>query len=312
MDFRRLEAFSKVYECRSFSKAGQLLFLSQPTISAHVIALEDELGVRLFDRLGRVVLPTPAAEILYTHAQDAFGILEKARAEILLVNDRVAGDLYIGGSTIPANYVLPELLAKFTRLHPDVHLRVELGDSHDILGLLSSGSLPLGMVGAKVPSSDVAFEEVLRDELVVLASPALAEQYNAAPELTTLTQLPWVMREQGSGTRRALEQALNAVGVNIRKLNTAISVESTESVMRCVLAGLGISVTSKLVAQEFLEQGKLVLLEVPELHMVRSFYLAYNERREMFPAARYFLDFVREELQARENHVPAQSRAQEK
>ena len=118
MDFRRLEAFSKVYELKSFSKAGTELFLSQPTISAHVSALEKDLGVQLFDRLGRVIMPTPAGEVLYRYAIDAFSCLEKARVEIELLQDRVAGELFVGCSTIPGHFLLPHLIARFSMQYP--------------------------------------------------------------------------------------------------------------------------------------------------------------------------------------------------
>ncbi|NJB69463.1 DNA-binding transcriptional LysR family regulator [Desulfobaculum xiamenense] len=294
MDIRRLEAFSKVYECRSFSRAGQELFLSQPTISAHVSALEEELGVKLFDRMGRVVLPTQAADILYSHAAQAFETLEKARAEILLVQDRVAGELVIGGSTIPAHHVLPDVLAGFTAEHPDVTLELRVGDTRDIVAGISEGDLLLGMVGAAPVATDVAYEEVLKDELVFIAS---AGHHAAARERVTLAELagmPWVMREQGSGTRRSLEAVFDGEGIDLRTLHVSVHVESTQSVLQCVRAGLGVSVTSRLAAGGMLERGELTELRVPQFVMERSFYLAYNERRHLFPAARYFIDYLRQ------------------
>lgn len=296
MDIRRLEAFSKVYECRSFSRAGQELFLSQPTISAHVSALEEELGVKLFDRMGRVVLPTQAAEILYRQAQRVFETLEQARAEILLVQDRVAGDLAIGGSTIPAHYILPEVLAGFASVHPDVSLQLHVADTRDVITSISRGDFLLGVVGAESVASDVRFERLLRDELVVIGSP---HQFKAGSQLSLgdVLEKRWVMREQGSGTRRVLDDALSRCGVDIRTLPQAVSVESTQAVLQCVRAGLGISVTSRFAARDLLERGELVQLPVSELVMERHFYLAYNERRHLFPAAQYFMEYLRERCQ---------------
>lgn len=298
MDIRRLEAFSKVYECRSFSRAGQELFLSQPTISAHVSALEEELGVRLFDRMGRVVLPTQAAEILYTHAQQVFTCLEQARTEILLVQDRVAGNLTVGGSTIPAHFVLPSVFAGFAASHPDVRLHLSVGDTRDIIAGISSGEYLLGMVGAKAPAPDVRFERILDDELIVIAPPGRFGLSGRTVRLAEVLEVPWVMREQGSGTRRALEGALMQRDVDLRSMQVAVAVESTQSVLHYVQAGLGVSVTSRLAAGSMLERGELVEVQVPELRIERSFYLAYNDRRHLFPASRYFMEYLRERCRA--------------
>lgn len=295
LDFRRLEAFSKVYELRSFSRAGEVLFLSQPTISAHIASLEKELGVQLFDRLGRSILPTAAAEILYRHAQDAFRSLETATAEIQLLQEHVSGSLLIGGSTIPAHYLLPAMLARFIKRHPDVTIQVSVGDSEAIAKDVVSGKLMVAMVGGVFnESSDLVFIPVLQDELVLIAPPGMKIPGEALT-LDILETLPWVMREQGSGTRMALERGLAASGKDIRTLKASVVVESTQAVLRCVKAGVGLSVTSRLAAQEELERGELKILECPTLHMQREFYCTYLERRHMFPAVRFFIEFLKEQ-----------------
>ena len=147
MDIRRLQAFSKVYELRSFSRAGEELMLSQPTISAHVLALEEELGAQLFDRLGRSVLPTQAGEVLFRYAQSVFTELEHARSDILALSRRVAGELVIGGSTIPAHYILPRLLARYLATYPEVHLELQSGDTQEVTAMVLEGLIHIGVVG---------------------------------------------------------------------------------------------------------------------------------------------------------------------
>ncbi|MCK9239764.1 selenium metabolism-associated LysR family transcriptional regulator [Desulfocurvus sp.] len=295
MDIRRLEAFAKVYEMRSFSKAGQELYLSQPTISAHVSALEAELEVRLFDRLGRSILPTQAAEVLYRHAQDIFARVASARAEIQLLQERVAGDLAVGGSTIPAHYVLPTLLARFVRQHPEVRVELRGGDSQSVVRRLLEGEELVALVGAAGDHPDLVFEPILRDELVVLGpveGPA-APGPECSPQ--ELAALPWVVREPGSGTRRAFEQSLARAGQDPRGLKTALTVESTQAALACVRAGLGLTATSRLAARPLLEAGQVREVRVPGLDMQRNFYLVYHARRHQFPVMRYFIEFLRRE-----------------
>lgn len=299
MDIRRLEAFRKVYELGSFSKAGQELFLSQPTISAHVLSLEQELGTQLFDRLGRTILPTQAGEILYRHVLHVFASLESATAEISLLQQRVAGEISIGGSTIPATYLLPQRLAEFTRRYPEVKVRLTVGDSQDIISAVQDGRLSLGVVGATVNDPDLVFSRLLDDELVIVASrklPGIASMLDSGGLVIPPDQLqawPWVLREQGSGTRKALENALAAIGRDIRMLNPAIEARSHEAVVQCALHGLGLCVTSRLAVGTCLSKGDLVPVEVPGLRMQRAFQIVWHAKRHIFPAMRFFIEFLK-------------------
>lgn len=302
MDLRRLEAFSKVYELRSFSKAGEQLYLSQPTISAHIASLERLLDVRLFDRLGRAILPTAAADILYQYAVEAFRNLQKAKAEIQLLQDHVSGYLELGGSTIPAHYLLPDMLSLFLKRYPEVTVHVSVGDTKSIISDVLSGKLVAGVVGGASDASDLTFVPILEDELVIIAAPNVASTVQEL-QIKDLFDYSWVMREPGSGTRQAFERGLQKSDVDIRKLKTSVMVESTQAVLRCVRAGLGLSITSRLVAQGELERGELQVIKCPSLDVKRSFYCTYQQRRHMFPAVRYFLEFLQEQAKEYANKV---------
>lgn len=298
MDIRRLEAFRKVYELRSFSKAGQELYLSQPTISAHVLSLEQELGTQLFDRLGRTILPTQSGDILYKHVLQVFSSLDNATAEIGLLQQRVGGEILIGGSTIPATYLLPQRLAEFTRRYPEVRVRLTVGDSQDIINAILSGDLAMGVVGASSADPDLAFTPVAEDELIVVASKKLGGiqelLVDGGPRISPddLRDWPWVMREPGSGTRKAFESALGGIGLDIRGLNTVIEARSHETVVQCAAHGLGLCVTSRLAVIPCLSKGDLIPVHVPGLVMRRSFQMVRHAKRHVFPAMRYFMDFL--------------------
>ena len=292
MDYRRLEAFCKVYELRSFSRAGNELFLSQPTISAHVLALEKDLDVRLLDRLGRSVLPTAAGEVLYRHAVKAFASLDAARIELAQLRDEISGDLVLGGSTIPAHHVLPPAVAVFLREYPSVRAQLRVGDTKDIINGVLEGEIMLGIVGAQESHPDLVFEPLVDDELVVVGSPELVA--DATPRrVAQLTDFPWVMREPGSGTRRCFVQALMQAGQQVRDFTVALTVDSTQAVVQYVRAGLGVSATSLLAVSESLARGELVEIPLLDCRPLRQFYCVRHARRTLFPAAVAFMASLR-------------------
>jgi len=298
MDFRKLEAFCKVYELKSFSKAGLELQLSQPTISAHVANLEEELGVPLFDRLGRTVLPTQAGEVLYRGAKQVFQQVGRINSEIGLLRDMVVGDLLLGGSTIPANYILPTLLKTFLGLYPSLRVHMTIGDTDSIIRQVGQGRLELGIVGSQPEQQGIAAYPLHRDELVLVAAPCVREGRPEPKNLRDLRAWPWILRERGSGTRRYMETLLKASGITIGDLAVSLWVESTEAAIQCVRAGLGLSVVSRLAAQPYLERGELVCLDILSQKLERSFYLIQRQGRELLPAASLFIEHVRNATQA--------------
>lgn len=295
MDVRKLEAFCKVYELQNFSKAGEVMYLSQPTISSHVANLEDELDVKLFDRLGRKVLPTQAGKALYRSAVRVFENLEQAKASIEMLRDNVVGELAIGCSTIPAHAILPSLLADFSRRYPDVQYIVHTSDSADVIKRVAAGEWPLGIVGQKPELDELAALELLEDETVLVAAadaPWLPD-LSIPVEVDELLAMPWVMREKGSATRRVLEKALGQAGQSVQNLNIRCRVTGTGEALAHTLSGVGVSMTSQLSCKSYLESGAMVRLNVPALEGRRHFYLIYHNARHMFPAFNAFINFVR-------------------
>ncbi|MDD2218473.1 MAG: selenium metabolism-associated LysR family transcriptional regulator [Desulfoplanes sp.] len=291
MDIRRLQAFSKVFETRSFSKAGKELFLSQPTISSHVALLEEELGVPLFDRVGRTVLSTQAGEILYSRAQKIFDLLVMAKAEIDLLRHAVSGPIILGGSTIPADYLLPPLLAAFVAKYPEVRIDLRVGDSASVIDLVNKGDVMLGMVGSATEHPDLHFEPVLVDELILVGAPGVFRGMSSC-SMDKLLAFPWIMREAGSGTRNALERSLRRFSIDISGLRTAIQVQNTQAMLGCILAGVGVCVTSRMVVAPYLHRGELETIPIEGLQMSRDFYIVFHKKRELFPATQKLIAFL--------------------
>ncbi len=293
IDFRKLEAFCKVYELKSFSQAGKELFLSQPTISAHVLSLEKILGVQLLDRMGRVVLPTAAGEVLYQYARQAFASLDAAKAEILQLQDEVSGHIVLGASTIPAHFLIPPVIAGFMKKHPGVSMEMTVGDSASIIDQVYEGDLTLGVVGARDDRQELSYAPLIDDELVLITAPGMFPPKTSLAS-QDLGRYPWIMREAGSGTRRTFAQALSDKGADVRRFPCALTVDSTQAVLHCTKAGLGISMTSRLAVVDMAARGELDIVPLSDMTVRRQFYCVHHTKRHFFPAVAGFIHYLKD------------------
>lgn len=296
MDTRKIEAFTKVFEHNSFSKAAKALYLSQPTISAHVAALEEELGVHLFDRIGRTIVPTQAGEILYQHAKNIFESSKLAISEIRKLEDRIVGKLEIGASTIAANYILPPALAQFYKQYPEVILDLSMGDTEEVVTMVKGNFLMLGVVGGLVATQGMHFEPVLGDALVLVLAQDLYQRYAHLPLLEMIQSVPWIVREEGSGTRMAAANGLAKLGINISSLHQAIIVRNANLMVECLKLGMGAAITSYLTVRDEIAAGTLVNVDIGANSIDRKFYIVYNKKRTLHPAAKKLIEFLRDEL----------------
>ena len=288
MDLRRLQVFAKVYECRSFSKAASEVLLSQPTVSGHIKSLEEEIGVRLFDRLGREIIPTRAAELLYGYAERILQLVEEASLAVDAFLGRLRGNLVIGGSTIPGHYLLPPLVGRFRLMHPEVQLTLHLGDTSEISRRVLAGELELGVVGAPGKDERLAFTPLMHDQVVLAAWPE-HPRAGRSLALEELKEIPVVMREPGSGTRAFVEEALARRGLALEELDLAAQVGSTLGVIMLVRAQVGAGFVSRRAIVEDLGAGRLVELSLDGLELTRRFYLVTRKGRTHSPAAQAFM-----------------------
>src|SRR6266849_3765898 len=167
MDLRQLEIFAKVAELKSFSKAALALFLTQPTVSEHIRTLEQELGIRLLDRLGRGAEPTSAGRLLLSHATRMLQLQRETLQAMDSFQGRLAGELLVAASTIPGEYVLPPLIGRFKEKFPDIAITLLIGDSRAVVDWVIDGRAEVGVVGARLPHRGIDYRELMPDELVV-------------------------------------------------------------------------------------------------------------------------------------------------
>ncbi len=281
MDIRQLEVFTKVFENQSFSKAAQQLGLSQPTVSTHIQHLEDILGKKLFDRLGRRVVPTEEAKILYKHAVEILKKREEALAELLsLDSSKISGRVKVAASNIPGDYLLPHLLNRLKELLPQVVFQIEIYDSNRVVKLLRE-SIPnydLGFIGMEVNDPKLELKKVHNDEIVLIAPPYFKETL-IPPE--RLTELPLIFREEDSGTRRTVEEALRGLGIGLSNLKVVAYLGSNTAIKEAVKRGAGFGLVSKYSVQDEVECGKVKVVRIRNFSIKRCFFAV--KRRDITP-----------------------------
>ena len=290
MDIHHLRIFASVYKNLSFTKASRELNISQPTISEHIKNLEATLNCRLFDRLGRSILQTREAEIIYPRVLQLLDDFEALEGELSAASGRMKGELIIGASTIPGTYIVPALAAAFKKRFPEMSFTVLIDDSRKVTDKVLAHELLVGIVGARDKSDKLSYHPLVADELILAAVPGLVRKKKVS--LGELQKLPFLLREQGSGTRKCTEDFLVANGVSVSQLNTVATLGSTASVKEAVRVGLGVSILSSLAVREELETGQLVPVEIRGLVMRRSFYVVTSVLRSLPNQYRAFLDHL--------------------
>lgn len=281
MDIHQLKVFTAVYRYKSFSKASEVLYLSQPTISEHIKNLEEELGCQLFDRLGRHIEPTANAKVLYKHALDLIERANKITTLLKKTPKKLSGDITIGASTTPSTYILPTVIAQMTKKYSNLTFNLVVNDSFGVIEQILDYELYLGIVGSKNDDKRLIFRKLLRDELIVISSPALVD--NDELSIDEFIKMPFVFRERGSGTRQEIENQLINLGIILETLKINGVFGSTEAIKQAVKAELGISIVSKIAVIDELKYGLLKELKISNLCLSRYFYLVYHSKRTLPP-----------------------------
>lgn len=292
IDVRRLEIFAKVAELRSFSRAAEALFLTQPTVSEHVRLLEEELGVQLLDRLGRGATPTRAGVLLLGYAHRIMALAREARQAIDQFQGRMTGELVVGGSTIPGEYVLPALIGQFKGKYPDVSISLLIGDSRQMSEWVEDGRVEVALVGARPSLRSLDARELMADELVVVVPAGHPWAGRAVVRLADLQAEPLIVRERGSGSRETMEAELATAGLGLPAFRVVGEMGSTQAIKQAVRAGVGVSLISRRAVLDECQAGWLHCVRVDGLAFGRAFFLVTHRDRSRSPLAQAFLDFV--------------------
>jgi DNA-binding transcriptional LysR family regulator len=293
-DFPQLEAFVKVVETGGFSNAAKVLHLAQASVSERIANLETILDVKLLDRLGRGVAPTKAGELLFRRAVELLDRKRNLESEMAAFLGRLKGTLRIGGSSVPGNYILPDLLVRFRKSFPGIVVEVVVGDSAGIADMVEAGTLELGFVGSGPGPSTLEYTRLWEDELVLVVPPSHPWAGKRQVELSELSGQPLILREPGSGTRQSLRAELAGLLPDAAEgNNVACVLGSSDAVKEGVKGGLGLAFISARAVRTEVETGLLRIVKIRKLKLRRHFYLVRDPRRAHSPLSEAFMEFIR-------------------
>jgi DNA-binding transcriptional LysR family regulator len=293
MDFKQLEAYIKVYELQSFSKAAEGMFLSQPSVSAYVGSLEKEMGVQLIHRSAKEFVPTKAGKMFYEHAKEMLAVRDKSIINMRNIFESNTGSIDILASSVPAQYILPEMLGDFHRLYPNIMLNVEQADTTDVVKGVAAYRGEIGFVGAKIENPKCVYKSFMSEKLILIVpNEKRFEKINSNNAADMLKHEYFVIREAGSGTRLEYEQYLKTLGIKISSLKVSASFSNTQSIIHAVAGGLGVSIVSEIAAKQHI-QHKMVLPVYLENMPQRNFYLVQKKHGIFSPNVEALIGFIR-------------------
>ena len=282
-----MRVFVTVAEQRHFSRAGELLNLSQPGVSLHIRNLENELGSKLLHRSPKEVRLTEAGAILYKHAKQILAHYEEAGHEIQLLRDEVTGSLHLGASFTIGEYILPGRLAEFARQYPQVNLQVTIGNTEEIIAAVKGNLLDMGFIEGETGDMELDIIPYMKDEMILVA----ASGHPLAGVLTTdydlLQNQIWVLREPGSGTRAYSDHFLQEGNLSVKR---SYVFNSSQGVKEAVAAGLGMALMSRWIVRKELASGEIVELRIRQKLPERDFLIIRRKENPPAMAIRVFMD----------------------
>lgn len=293
INLKQLETFVATAEFSSFTKAAEVVYLTQSTVSSHISGLEETLGVRLIQRGARQrVSLTKEGELVYREAKD---ILDRCQTLQDLKNHDRLNQLVIGASSVPGQCLLPEIMGDFLREYPDSHYIQLRGDSIRIHQYLAQGKANLGFVGIATTPKEYHYHPVAEDRLVLIT--ANTEPYRTLHRQRAsgleLLNLPMILREENSGTRQEMERYLLRNDISPEELNIVAQIDNPEAIRSSVSRGLGVSIMSVLAAREYLLAGRLLRFELGDQGAFRKIYLCWRKDALLTPAEENFREFVK-------------------
>ena len=291
MNLRHLETFVKIGQLKSFTRAGEELHLTQPTVSKQMVDLEKFFDIRLIDRTKRGLALTRAGEILFKYAKDFLTLQEETISAIAAFKGLKRGSIRIGASNIPGVYILPPILKRYRAQHDGIQLALTISDTKAILDHVEQGELDIGFVGARDESRKLLYHGFL-DDLIVMVAPG------AYPDSITMEEMkryPLIVREAGSGTRQCFDSAVKKRGFGAADFNVIAELGDTQAVKGAVKEGMGLAYLSRRAISEELARKTLKVLTVEGVPAIRrSFYTVLKKGRSQTPQVEALLKTIQE------------------
>ena len=291
MEFKQLEAFVAVVDYGSFSEAARKLYLTQPTISAHVRSLEEELHTKLILRTTKKTTITTRGYQLYDSAVRMLEIRNNLLENFTGVQKHM---IDLAASTIPSSYLLPEILAALGKTHLDIYFHSIQADSAESINRVLDGTADLALVGQNTRDETCVFLPFCQDELVI-ATPITNHYLGLQNKSVTFEDFikdPIIIREKGSGTKKEMDIFLEQIGVTPSDLNVIARMNDLEGIKKSIVNGLGISILSARSAIDLQKTKQILLFPLEESAHKRTFYIVYSKNRILKPHVRQFIQFV--------------------
>lgn len=294
MNLKQLEAFVQVSESGSFSKAAKELFLTQPTISAHISSLEKELNVRLFIRNTKEVSLSDDGKDLYRYAKQITDLEKAIEERFYMDSDDGKHFITIAASTIPAQYLLPKVLMCYRERYPKEQIKIMETDSSEVVTQVVDHMVDVGFTGTVLEKKHCKYIPFYKDELAVITPDTpeyrIMKEQNR-DDIDWIKRKPLILREEGSGTRKEAEKQLKNAGISMEALDIVASIANQETIKKSVKQGMGITVLSRLAAED--EDG-LLIFPIPGADEGRDINLVYNKNYQMTRSADRFIRIVKE------------------
>lgn len=292
MTLKQLEVFVAIAGTGSFSKGAEKSGITQSTASQHIMGLEEELGIRLFDRGRGGALLTEAGKLFLSRADRILSDCAGSRAAIRRFLCMEDVTLRVGASDVPGTWMIPSVIGLFRKMHPKVRLEVTQGNSRSVVHRLADEEIELGFLGGRFDDERISFERMGEDSLICVVSPELDKGHKASLSQAELCKVPLIAWEDGSGTQKAVYEALTGTWINKDSLTIIARFGSSEAIRRALLNGAGYAFISARAIKEELASGQLTAIKIPGVQITRKFYAARRDGRGLSPAAAAFLELM--------------------
>ena len=293
MNIKQLEAFVRIVKNKSFSQTAKELYLTQPTVSSYISSLEADLGVQLFIRTTKEVHTTNEGEQIYLYAKDIVNLSNKIRNAFKEEPKDDVNEIVISSSSIPGQYLLPGMLANFSKRHPNTEFRVHETDSNGAVTDVAEHRADIGFCGTIIPKTACTFLPFYEDELILITpNTPYYRKMQENNDLTFLAKADFVMREQGSGTKQEAMKILQKNGLKLEEIKVVARFGNTGAVLLSVKEGVGVAVVSKLAARSEIKNNEILSFPLQEGGYFRKIYMVSNSNYPLSKRAKSFVQMI--------------------
>lgn len=294
MDIRQLVTYVQVINLKSFSKASEKLFMTQPTVTNQIQKLEEELGVILLNRNSREITPTEPGISFYNYASQIISLKEEAIYKINSYKGKIQGVLQVYCSSIPSQYILPYMIKAFKDKYPDVGFKIQQTDSKVVCEKIKEGYSDFGIIGFPIKCNNIECSKLMEDKLILALPKSYKNKFSPCSNISLdeLTEIPLILREEGSGSRYMAEQQLLCHGISVDKLNISIQANNNDIIKRLINLGLGGSIISYLAVKDEIKRGEIIPVNIEGIDLNRNFYFIWHKKRFLSPLSKTFKEYM--------------------